>query len=95
MSHPVPSPPQEFEVQLLGQGCTFRVAAGETVLAASARHGIAMGSSCRNGACRACIRRIVSGSVSHIVEWPSLLPEEKGRWILPCVARPLTDLVLA
>jgi ferredoxin len=52
-------------------------------------------SSCRNGTCRTCMRRLVAGSVHYRIEWPGLLAEEKrAGWILPCVAHPVQDLVL-
>ena len=58
--------------------------------------GIRLPSSCRNGTCRACIRRMAQGRVSYRIEWPGLLPEEKAEgFILPCVAYPESDLVLS
>lgn len=51
--------------------------------------------SCRNGTCRTCIGKLIEGQVRYEVEWPGLSAEEKQTgWILPCVARPLTDVVL-
>jgi hypothetical protein len=33
--------------------------------------------------------------VDYRIAWPGLLPEEKaGGWVLPCVAYPLSDVVL-
>ena len=52
-------------------------------------------SSCRNGTCRTCMQRLLSGQVRYQIEWPGLLAEEKREgWILPCVAHPASDLVL-
>jgi ferredoxin len=52
-------------------------------------------SSCRNGTCRTCLGVLVSGQVAYSVEWPGLSPEEKAEGcVLPCVAHPLSDLVL-
>lgn len=42
------------------------------------------------------MQRLLSGRVSYRIEWPGLLAEEKAEgWILPCVAHPETDLVIA
>jgi len=39
--------------------------------------------------------RMVQGEVRYEMEWPGVLPEEKAEgWILPCVARPVSDVVL-
>jgi ferredoxin len=39
--------------------------------------------------------RLVSGNVAYRIEWPGLSAEEKAEgFILPCVAQPLSDLVL-
>jgi ferredoxin len=52
-------------------------------------------SSCRNGTCRTCICQLVSGEVHYTLEWPGLSAEEKAEGlVLPCVARPLTHVVL-
>jgi ferredoxin len=76
-----------------GQG--FAAAADQTLLAAAAAAGLELPSSCRNGTCRACISRLREGRVAYRIAWPGLLPEEKAEgWILPCVAYPLSDLVI-
>jgi ferredoxin len=52
-------------------------------------------SSCRNGTCRTCLGTLVSGEVSYSVAWPGLSAEEKAEGcVLPCVAHPLSDVVL-
>ncbi|TAG35296.1 MAG: (2Fe-2S)-binding protein [Polaromonas sp.] len=57
--------------------------------------GLELVSSCRNGTCRTCICRLISGSVAYRVEWPGLSFEEKREgYVLPCVAYPLSDVVI-
>ena len=74
----------------------FDAPAGVALLASALRAGVMLASSCRNGTCRTCMLRLVEGRVRYQVEWPGLLAEEKAEgWILPCVACPETDLVLA
>jgi len=84
-----------FEATLERSGQRFAANGGETLLAAAVRAGIEMPSSCRNGTCRTCLRPLRAGQVHYKIEWPGLLPEEKnGAWVLPCVAYPLSDVVL-
>ncbi len=69
---------------------------GEAALAdAAARAGIELPRSCRNGTCRACMCRATQGQVRYLIEWPGLSPDERAEgWLLPCIARAASDLVL-
>ena len=70
--------------------------AARTLLASAEAAGIDLPTSCRNGSCRTCLAHLSAGSVRHTVEWPGLSRDEKeAGWILPCVAVPLSDVVLA
>jgi len=52
-------------------------------------------SSCRNGTCRTCMCRLISGEVAYSIDWPGLSAQEKAEgYVLPCVARPTSNLVL-
>lgn len=55
------------------------------------RHGVALGSGCRTGACGACATRLVSGTVAY-----ARTPDHAVAvgMCLPCVAVPLSDLRL-
>jgi ferredoxin len=86
----------EFEVRMRPGGPAFMAPRDSTLLQAAARAGFEWPSSCRNGTCRACMRRLASGVVHYRIEWPGLLAEEKAEgWILPCVAEPRSRLVFA
>jgi ferredoxin len=38
---------------------------------------------------------MINGEVSYPIEWPGLTAEEKAEgYVLPCVARPLSNVVL-
>ena len=66
-----------------------------TLLEAAAVAGIRLPRMCRNGTCRTCLCRVVSGEVSFTIEWPGLSREEKAEgYVLACVAVARTDLVL-
>ena len=76
-----------FAVVLLPSGRCFDAPAGMPLLQAARESGLILPSSCRNGTCRTCIRRMVSGRVRYAIEWPGLSAEEKAEgFILPCVA---------
>lgn len=85
-----------YRVTLASQQTSFVAAPGQTVLVAAEGAGWRLPSSCRNGTCRTCICRMVSGRVTYRIEWPGLSREEKqDGYILPCVALAGSDLVLA
>lgn len=73
------------------------VRAGETLLEAGLRAGIALPYECRNGGCGACRCNVVHGSVDHGAYQPSALPDEareRGEALL-CCATPLSDVEIA
>jgi dimethylamine monooxygenase subunit B len=84
-------PRAPFLATLAGTGRRVGVSAGETLLEALERAGVAAPSLCRSGVCGECRAPLVSGRVDHrdLV----LSPEEKasGRWIMPCVSRAAGD----
>lgn len=86
----------EYEALLQPSGRRFRAPADRPLLVAAEEAGIALPNSCRNGTCRTCLRPLHAGSVIYRIPWPGLLPEEKasGKWVLPCVAHPRSDVVL-
>lgn len=86
---------QTFQVLLQATGQSFTAREDESLLPAAHRAAVAMPSSCRNGTCRTCMRQLATGAVSYAIEWPGLSADEKAEgWILPCVARARSDLVL-
>ncbi|MFY0541414.1 FAD-binding oxidoreductase [Nannocystis pusilla] len=67
---------------------------GETALEGLLRGGAAVPSSCRAGACQACMLRAVSGDPGSLAQ-QGLAPalREQG-WFLPCMSRPTGELVI-
>ncbi len=58
--------------------------------------GLYIDSSCRNGTCRTCICQLIEGEVTYRIAWPGLSQDENREgFILPCVAYPVTDVVIA
>jgi ferredoxin len=90
------STPPCFTARFEPAGAAFSVTPDQPLLAAAEHAGIPLPSSCRNGTCRTCMCRLLEGRVRYLIQWPGLLPEEKAQgWILPCIAIPLSDVVLA
>ncbi|TFZ02381.1 2Fe-2S iron-sulfur cluster binding domain-containing protein [Ramlibacter henchirensis] len=76
-------------------GPSFDAPQDQTLLRSAEAAGWPFPSSCRNGSCRTCMQRMLSGEVSYRIEWPGVLAEEKREgWVLPCVAHPAADIVL-
>ncbi|WP_296653994.1 2Fe-2S iron-sulfur cluster-binding protein [Paraburkholderia sp.] len=76
-------------------GVTFEAPPELTLLEAARLAGIRLPRMCRNGTCRTCMCRVVSGKVRFTIEWPGLSREEKAEgYVLTCVAVAQTDLVL-
>ncbi len=85
-----------YTVRLTPDGRSFDAPANLPLLQAAELAGLTLlASSCRNGTCRTCICRLSSGQVNYRIEWPGLSAEEKQEgYLLPCVAHPLSDLVI-
>jgi ferredoxin len=84
-----------YQAVMKPSGRRFAAPTGQPLLRSAEVAGIALSSSCRNGTCRACLRPLHGGQVRYAIAWPGLLPEEKaGGWVLPCVAYPVSDVVL-
>lgn len=93
---PEPAASPVFSARLGADGNAFEAPASLTLLQAAERAGLKMASSCRNGTCRYCLCQLTSGQVSYRIEWPGLsLDEKREGCILPCVAYPASDVVMA
>lgn len=86
---------QEFKltVDIRGQKQTVACKAGESLLWAMERAGIAAPSRCRSGECGWCHSRLVSGKYFCPEEADGRrLADEKFGWIHPCCTFPLSDM---
>lgn len=78
---------ERFAVIVEPEGWQFEAVAGASLVDSARRAGIVLPTSCRNGTCRTCRCRVISGRVRHLIEWPGLSEEERlDGSILPCVA---------
>ena len=86
---------QIFTVKVEPAGLQYDVEGDLSLLEAAEMSRVQLPSSCRNGTCRTCMCRLLSGEISYAIEWPGLTAEEKAEgYVLPCVARPLSNVVL-
>lgn len=84
-----------FLVVVEPKAYAFESTSAVPLLEAARNAGIVLPSSCRNGTCRTCICRMVSGRVRYDIEWPGLSADEKSDgYILPCVAHAESNLVI-
>ena len=84
-----------FSIGIEPAGLRFSAEDSSSLLASAERAGIRMPSSCRNGTCRTCLCRLVSGQVRYGIEWPGVSADEKkDGYMLPCVAYPISALVI-
>ena len=87
-----------FTVYIEPVGWMFEAPAGMSLLQVAelaGRPGLELASSCRNGTCRTCICQLRSGQIIYRIKWPGLsLDEKRDGLILPCVAYPLSDVVM-
>ena len=85
-----------FSARVAGDDTVFEAPAALTLLQAAEQAGVWLrDSSCRNGTCRTCLCRLVSGQVVYRIDWPGLsLDEKRDGFILPCVAHPASDVVI-
>lgn len=85
-----------FTVTLKASGHQFTVDAGETVLEAAQRVGLALPYSCRAGVCGSCKAILLDGECHYPRNPPTALnaAEKAHHAILPCQAVPSSDLLL-
>ncbi len=85
-----------FRLQIDGREADIEANSDTSLVASMTRAEAGWPVSCRNGTCRTCIARLLQGQVRYEIPWPGLSPEEKDEgYCLPCVARPMSDVVIA
>ncbi|WP_317975980.1 FAD-binding oxidoreductase [Novosphingobium pituita] len=83
-----------FSATFSRQNRTITVGADQTLLSAARAQGVVLPSSCANGLCGTCKARLVSGQVAMAHNGGIRQREIDAGFILPCCARPLTDVVI-
>ncbi|HTJ93781.1 MAG TPA: 2Fe-2S iron-sulfur cluster-binding protein [Pararobbsia sp.] len=91
----MPKSTPTFVVRIEPAGWSFPAPADRPVMQAAREAGYLLPASCRNGTCRTCMCKLVSGTVRYTIEWPGIATDESDDgWILPCVAAAESPLVL-
>jgi ferredoxin-NADP reductase len=85
---------QEFTVKVEGRG-SFAVRAGEPLLSALERQGLALSSSCRTGGCADCRLRLLAGKVYEPAGAGVRESDRAAGFIHSCVSYAVSDLRLA
>ena len=76
-----------FELSLARSALTFTVEAGQTVLHALRVHGVAVPSSCEQGACGTCMVTVLEGEPDHQDVYLNESERRAGDRMLTCVSR--------
>jgi vanillate O-demethylase ferredoxin subunit len=80
-----------FRVTLAGDGRSFDVAPGRSIVEVLAENGIAIPVSCEQGICGTCVTRVVSGVPDHRDLVLTDRQRAAGDSMTPCCSRALTD----
>ncbi|WP_027797425.1 PDR/VanB family oxidoreductase [Paraburkholderia acidipaludis] len=83
-----------FEVRIASSGASVEVPPGCTVIAALARHGVEVLTSCEQGVCGTCMTRVLEGQPDHRDSY--LTDEEKaaGEYFMPCCSRARSPVLI-
>jgi len=80
-----------FEIALARSAVTLRVPAGRTALDVLRDHGIALPSSCEQGACGTCIATVIAGEVDHQDVHLNATERAANNRMITCVSRAVSD----
>ena len=85
-----------FRITIRNSGENFVVEPGENILAAAKRQHVVLPYGCDDGACGACIYRIIKGGVEYPDGQPFALLDEdlKAGKGLCCVGHPVSDMLI-
>ena len=80
-----------FELILQRSGVHCRVAPGQSIVAAAAAVGVAIGTSCGEGFCGSCQTRVIAGQVDHRDSVLTAAERASHQVLMPCVSRCLGE----
>lgn len=80
-----------FEIALARSAMTLQVPAGRTALGVLRDHGIALPSSCEQGACGTCVATVIEGKVDHQDVHLNATERAANDRMITCVSRALSD----
>jgi ferredoxin-NADP reductase/nitrite reductase/ring-hydroxylating ferredoxin subunit len=80
-----------FEISLARSALTLQVASGETILDVLQANGVAIASSCEQGACGTCSVNVLDGEPDHQDVYLSDTEKDDGHEVMVCVSRAHSD----
>jgi ferredoxin-NADP reductase len=83
-----------LEIRFSRSAVACRISPDETLLESSERNGVLLPSGCRQGVCGTCATKLLSGKVRTETEEALNDAQRAQGVILPCVSRPLSDVML-
>lgn len=84
--------PEDAELEEAGETISLEVEADEHVLAVARREGLWLPADCQKGWCITCAARLLEGEVDQTNARRYYDVDEKEGFILPCTAKPRSDL---
>jgi glycine betaine catabolism B len=83
-----------LEVRFSRSAVVYSLSPNDNLLESAERNGVLLPSGCRQGQCGTCATRLLNGKVEMATE-EALTDEQRSQgFVLPCVSRPVTDLIL-
>ncbi|MBF6358043.1 oxidoreductase [Nocardia higoensis] len=89
-----PAVERAFEVRLAGDGRTFRVEPGQSIVDVLAAAGVEVITSCREGTCGSCETGVLAGAVEHRDSVLDDRERAEGKTMMLCVSRAERDLLV-
>ena len=83
-----------LEVRFSRSAVAYKISPDETLLESSEKNGMLLPYGCRQGVCGTCATRLLSGKVKMETEQALNHDLRSQGVILPCVSRPLSDVIL-
>ncbi|MTE14571.1 PDR/VanB family oxidoreductase [Nocardia aurantiaca] len=83
-----------FQVRLARSGQVLSVAADRSIVDVLEGAGVAIVTSCREGTCGSCETTFLEGEVQHRDSVLSAEERARGRTLMPCVSRALSDVLV-
>ena len=85
---------REFDVRIASTGKTYRIASDQTVVAALARHGIDIPTSCGQGVCGTCLTRVIEGDPDHRDSYQTDAERVRNDQFTPCCSRAKSPVLI-
>jgi ferredoxin-NADP reductase len=84
----------EFDVKLASTGKVYRIAKDQTVVAALARHGVDIPTSCAQGVCGTCLTRVIDGEPEHRDIYQTDAERSRNEQFTPCCSRARSSMLV-